>query len=244
MVIGRGPSLTEQVTAHLKAQILEGAFADGRIPPETELATDLGVSRTTVRDALSRLEHEGAIYRRQGSGTFVNPQGLQIRSRLEEIWSYEQVLQDHGYTPSVRVLSVRTEPASSGDSKALEVDEGTPLLVMDKLFLEDDEPVMLTTNRIPRCEVNGKAGKREAAAPIFEFLENQCERQLSYYLSDLVPTVLGPDQADLLGVDPGTPALSFDEVGYDTGSRPIVSAVSYFRDDLVRFRLMRRRTPA
>ena len=85
MVIGRGPSLTEQVTAHLKAQILEGAFGEGRIPPETELATDLGVSRTTVRDALSRLEHEGAIYRRQGSGTFVNPQGLQIKSRLEDL---------------------------------------------------------------------------------------------------------------------------------------------------------------
>jgi len=244
MVIGRGPSLTEQVTAHLKAQILEGAFGEGRIPPETELAADLGVSRTTVRDALSRLEHEGAIYRRQGSGTFVNPQGLQIKSRLEEIWSYEQVLQDHGYTPSVRVLSVRTEPASPGDAEALDVEEGTPLLIMAKLFLEDDDPVMLTTNRIPRCQVEGNTNDDEAAAPIFEFLEAHCDRRLSYYLSDLVPTLLGPEQADLLGVEPGTPALSFDEVGYDTGGRPVVSAVSYFRDDLVRFRLMRRRTPA
>jgi len=242
MVIGRGPSLTEQVTAHLKTQIADEVFEAGRIPSETELATDLGVSRTTIRDALSRLEHEGAIYRRQGSGTFVNPQGLQIRSRLEEIWAYEQLLEDHGYTPSVRVLSLRTEAATDDDAAALIVTPGTPLLVMDKLFLEDDEPVVLTTNRIPSSEVAVEVDETDAAAPIYEFLEEHASRKLSYYLSDLVPAVLDTDRAALLGVEAGTPALSFEEVGYDTEARPIVKALSYFRDDLVRFRLMRRRT--
>ncbi|MBU1494026.1 MAG: GntR family transcriptional regulator [Actinobacteria bacterium] len=244
MVIGRGPSLTEQVTAHLKARITDGAFEEGRIPSETELASDLGVSRTTVRDALSRLEHEGAIYRRQGSGTFVNPQGLQIRSRLEEIWGYEQLLRDHGYTPAVRVLSLRTESASAPDAEALEVAAGTPLLVMDKLFLEDDDPVVLTSNRFPRAVVGHDADEADAARPIYEFLERQAGRKLAYYLSDLVPVALQADRADLLGVAAGTPALSFEEVGYDAEARPLVLAASYFRDDLLRFRLMRRRTPA
>jgi GntR family transcriptional regulator len=242
MVIGRGPSLTEQVTAHLKSQISEGVFDEGRIPPETELATDLGVSRTTVRDALSRLEHEGAIYRRQGSGTFVTPQGLQIRSRLEEIWAYEQVLEDHGYTPSVQILSMRTEKVDGTDAESLEVDKGTPLLVMEKLFLEDDAPVVLTANRIPRSVIGHDATVDDAVEPIYEFLEQHSGRQLAYYLSDLVPTVLSDEQAELLGVGAGTPALSFDEVGYDAEARPLVKAVSFFRDDLVRFRLMRRRS--
>ncbi len=104
-MIARNPSLTDQVKAHIKQRIAEEEFEDGRIPPEVELAADLGVSRTTVRDALTRLENERVIYRRQGAGTFVNEQGLQIKSRLEEIWSYEDVLEDHGYTPSVRVAS-------------------------------------------------------------------------------------------------------------------------------------------
>jgi DNA-binding FadR family transcriptional regulator len=54
-MITRNPSLTEQVMLHIKERIAENGFEDGRIPPETELASDLGVSRTTVRDALSRL---------------------------------------------------------------------------------------------------------------------------------------------------------------------------------------------
>ena len=110
-MIARSPSLTEQVMTHLKDRIVRGDFPDGLIPAENELAADLGVSRTTVRDALSRLEHEGVVVRKQGAGTFVNAAGLQITSRLEEIWSYEDVLRDHGYTPSVEVLRLEREPA-------------------------------------------------------------------------------------------------------------------------------------
>ena len=44
----------------------------GRLPPERVLAGDLGVGRRTLRKALSALEDEGRIVRRQGQGTFVN----------------------------------------------------------------------------------------------------------------------------------------------------------------------------
>ena len=122
-MITRGPSLTEQVRQHIKQLIVDDGFEDGRIPPETELATELGVSRTTVRDALSRLEHEGAIVRRQGSGTFVNPHGLRIKTRLEEMWSYEEMLKDHGYAPSVKVISVDMEAPATDTARALGLEE-------------------------------------------------------------------------------------------------------------------------
>ena len=51
-MITRNPSLTDQVKTNIKERIVNDEFDDGRIPPETELATDLGVSRTTVRDHL------------------------------------------------------------------------------------------------------------------------------------------------------------------------------------------------
>ena len=86
MAIDRSPSLTDQVKAHLKDRIVSGDFDEGKIPSENELAAELGVSRTTVRVALSRLEQEGAIYRKQGAGTFVNEPGLQIKSRRRS-WS-------------------------------------------------------------------------------------------------------------------------------------------------------------
>ncbi|HSJ70219.1 MAG TPA: GntR family transcriptional regulator [Acidimicrobiia bacterium] len=241
-MITRNPSLTDQVKAHIKQRIAEDGFEDGRIPPETELANDLGVSRTTVRDALSRLENEGSIYRRQGAGTFVNEQGLQIKSRLEEIWSYEQVLEDHGYVPSVRVLSETTEVADASTAEALGLDDGDTVLTIEKLFLENEVPVILAINRIPSHLLTDTEYADDEATPVYEFLEQHCNRALGYYLSDIVPVAVEGDLAMKLGVPPGTPSISFDEIGFDQNNEPIVRATSYFRDDLLRFRLIRRRT--
>ena len=239
-MITRNPSLTDQVKAHIKQRIADDEFEGGRIPPETELASDLGVSRTTVRDALTRLENEGAIYRRQGAGTFVNEQGLQIKSRLEEIWSYEDVLEDHGYTPSVRVVSKDAGPADSETADVLGLDVGATVLTIEKLFLEDDEPVIFTRNRIPSSLLVD--GEFDEATPVYEFLEHHADRALAYYVSEIVPLVLTEDVADVLGTTPGVPAIAFEEVGYDQNNEPVVRATSYFRDDLLRFRLIRRKT--
>lgn len=109
-MLKRAPSLTDQVKAHIKQQILSDEFEDGRIPAETDLANQLGVSRTTIRDALSRLEIEGAIFRKQGVGTFVNKAGLRIKMRLEEIGptnrSWKRMTTPHP-RPSWRCKSTR-----------------------------------------------------------------------------------------------------------------------------------------
>ncbi len=240
-VIARNPSLTDQVKAHLKDTIVKGGFDDGRIPSENELAAELGVSRTTVREALARLEHEGTVYRKQGAGTFVNEPGLQIKSRLEEIWSYEAVLRDHGYTPSVQVLSVTTDAAEQSVADDLAIDSDHPIVTITKLFLEDDEPVVLTINRIPTQYLLHDVTNKDDE-PLYEFIEAHCGRRFAYFLSEIVPVALSEHQADQLGVAPGTPAICFEETGFDQDNAPVVRATSYFRDDLLRFRMIRRKS--
>jgi GntR family transcriptional regulator len=240
-MITRNPSLTDQVKAHIKEQIINGKFEDGRIPPEAALAEGLGVSRTTVRDALAKLEHEGAIHRKQGAGTFVNKVGLQIKSRLEEIWSYEQVLQDHGYTPSVKVLSDELLTADAEVAEALGVAVGAEIVVIEKVFLEDDEPVVLTRNYIPAHLFEEPAHERDEL-PLYEFLEEYCDRRLTYYVSEIVPVAFDAAQAGKLGVKEGTVGLAFIELGFDQNNEAIVHATSFFRDDLLRFRIIRRKS--
>ncbi len=241
-MITRGPSLTEQVRQHIKRLIVDDDFAEGRIPSETELATDFGVSRTTVRDALSRLEHEGTIVRRQGAGTFVNPHGLRIKTRLEEMWSYEEMLKDHGFTPSVQVVEVVTRSPAPDTAEALSLATDESVVVMKKVFYENDDPVVITYNFVPQHLVGGEVDKRYAEKPIFEFLEQHTGSQLAYYVSEIVPIILTVEWAELLGVEPGTAAISFDETGFSTEGQPLVHARSMFRDDLLRLAVMRTKT--
>ena len=61
-----------QLFERLKREILRGAYQKGqRLPGENEMAQEYGMSRQTVRQALSLLEQEQVIERRQGGGTYV-----------------------------------------------------------------------------------------------------------------------------------------------------------------------------
>lgn len=240
-MIKRSPSLTGQVKAHIKQQILSNAYDDDRVPPEMELANELGVSRTTVRDALSRLENEGVIYRKQGAGTFVNRPGLRIRSRLDEIWSYEAVLQAHGYEPSTVVLDLSHQAADADLANDLSLVEGDPILLVRKLFKENDQPVILTCNYVPLALIKKPFEKADFVVPVFTYLSEATGQHLSYYLSEIVPVLADGDLAATLHVPSPTAVLSLEETGYNEENEPILKAHSYFRDDLLRLGLIRRK---
>lgn len=239
-MLKRSPSLTEQAKAYLKQRILNAEFEDGRIPSETDLANELGVSRTTIRDALSRLELEGVIYRKQGAGTFVNEAGLQLKSRLEEIWGYEAMLEAHGYTPTTRIIRVDQQPADPKIAQELNLPPGASLLIIQKLFLADDQPVIFTINHLPVDLIKLPHTRADFNLPMYHFLPEFCQQHLTYYLSEIVPLNASAELAEMLHLQPNKALLCFEEIGYNQDNLPILKAYSYFRDDLLRLRLIRR----
>lgn len=69
----RGSAAT--VTEHLAKRIVNGEWADGSaLPTEVQLAEELAVARTSVREAMSRLKAKGLLVSRTRSGTRVLPQ--------------------------------------------------------------------------------------------------------------------------------------------------------------------------
>jgi DNA-binding FadR family transcriptional regulator len=100
----RGATLAAQVAAQVEALITSGEWSVGtRIPPETELVTRLGVSRSTVREALRSLVHTGMLEARPGDGTYVRAfSELAVpllrrarRARLDEAVEVRCVLEQH-----------------------------------------------------------------------------------------------------------------------------------------------------
>jgi len=71
MALRRSP-LVDLAVSQLREQVLSGQWAVGaRLPAETELAQQLEVGRSTVREAIRALVHAGLLETRQGSGTYV-----------------------------------------------------------------------------------------------------------------------------------------------------------------------------
>lgn len=94
-----------QVAGELRAEILSGKFAvRDQFPTESELCQRYGVSRFTVREALRRLQNEGLIARKRGSGTTVQPAAARGGTLHQPLSNVGEILQ---YARDTRVNYAR-----------------------------------------------------------------------------------------------------------------------------------------
>jgi DNA-binding FadR family transcriptional regulator len=116
--IERPPSLHHSVQGAIRAYILEnGLRAGDALPPENELARQLGVGRNSVREAVKALDSLGVLEARRGSGLFVRafsfqplieslPYGLLIDLQaLAELLEIRRVLETGMIEPAIGALA-------------------------------------------------------------------------------------------------------------------------------------------
>lgn len=79
-------NLTQQVVAHISSLIESGALAPGqKMPPESEIVRQQGVSRTVVREAISKLQALGLVATQHGIGTFVRERAVGTDFGIERV---------------------------------------------------------------------------------------------------------------------------------------------------------------
>src|SRR5436309_2929591 len=86
------------------------------VPGESQLTAELGVSRATVRDALTRLEAEGLILRRKGADTIINSAALDLAARMDLQVDFLEILNEAGFSGSIKLIEAG--PAVLGSREA------------------------------------------------------------------------------------------------------------------------------
>ena len=76
-------TLADQVSGALIEKIRDNEFSDSQLPSEQAMAEGFGVSRTVIREAISRLKADGLIDTRQGRGAFVRTDSLNVPFRID-----------------------------------------------------------------------------------------------------------------------------------------------------------------
>ena len=134
-------------------ELLSAALQDGTIAPESalpsepELGARYGISRTTVRRALDRLEHEGSIVRKRGSGTYARPQQSLPRFCLE-LHTLPEALADLESRTTATTLCFDPAPVPAA-LRAIASEIGPTAYLLQRLRSARGEPVSLTSAYLP-----------------------------------------------------------------------------------------------
>ncbi|HEX2987466.1 MAG TPA: GntR family transcriptional regulator [Chloroflexota bacterium] len=131
-------TLWRQVKIELRDKALKELAPGDRIPTEPELCAQFGVSRITVRQAVSSLVREGILATQRGRGTYVLPP--KIASRLDSSTSSLE-----GKAAKVMLYSFDRISADEWQAGKLGVPKGEELYRIRRVRLVEDEPLAYVT---------------------------------------------------------------------------------------------------
>ena len=232
-------TLASQVEDLLRGRIREGVYAPGsRMPSETELSEELGVSRATVRTVLAKLAVNGLILRKQGDGTYINARVEKISAHLGNVWDFFCLIESNDYTPSIKFISREVRSATEDETQMLSVSQGEHLLSLQRLFYADEIPVILTQNIFPISLLRIPVDEVDGSLHIRDILQNSFRQEIAFVITDIHAVQAGEDVGNLLNASPDKLMLALDVSFYNQDSVLLSLGTNYFDDTVLRLSLI------
>lgn len=234
--------LALQLADVLRAEIQTGQRRPGsQLPTESEFQADYGVSRTTIRSALSTLAGEGLVLTRKGFGSYVRDRPplrrvssthrhASHRASGKPEFDTEAVAQ--GQIPSRRMLKVGRGAVPADVAEWLGMKPGEDAVIRQRLQLLDGVPAVISTSYYPLW-VGGDTRLEQADAlpegpdNLIEGLGHVFARGIEV-LRGRMPT---PEEARVLELDPGVPVVRMLHIDHDPDGRALQVADDLYAAD-------------
>jgi GntR family transcriptional regulator len=227
----------------LRERILNGELEPGsRLPGELSLAAEYGISRVTVRRALDTLASDGLIDRRPGSGTFVR-EGNSVQPIVADLSNVLSHLVEMGRRTGVRLLSFAyvNPPESVAVSLGLEPGERTQRSIRVRLI--DGAPFSYLVTHVPERIGVTYSEADLASMPLLGLLERS-GIMVDEASQSIGATLAGPDIAEALELEIGSPLLSLTRVVWDPSGQGVEHLHALYRPDRYSFHMDLVRTGA
>lgn len=238
--------LPKRIARELLAYIRRQNLGVGdRLPPQTVLAEQMHVSRTSLREALARLETEGLIRQMHGVGTFVANDPYAIYSSSDISLSMTEMIKKKGMTPGTSEITVSLEAAETIPAKISEclgIAGSAPLLCIARVRTADGTPFAYVIAYVV-ADLPGLSQAPEAyEGSLYEYLQEECNE----FIGDVDATIEAytPDEniRRKLGAPSGAPLLALHQCHRNEKGRAIVASVSYLIHNHLKLRVERRRS--
>jgi len=216
---------------HFAAMIEAGTLAPGtKLPPERALAEEFSITRVTVRQALTRMEAEGLIFREERRGGFVSPPRVCYDPTANT--SFTESIAKQGRAAGTTILSKQRVAATQWESDHLGCAVGDPIFVISRLRTVDGRAVLVEQIHVKAERCPGlldyplDRSMTGLMAEKFGIVEHRTQINMR-------PTALSEFPAKALGVAVGTPSLYLSRTILDQFDEVVELDQEFWRHDAI-----------
>ncbi|NLS45675.1 MAG: GntR family transcriptional regulator [Firmicutes bacterium] len=235
--IGDGKSVPLRAYDQILKYITEDNMVGDKLPPETDLARQLCVSRTALREALQRLELEGYISRRRRVGTVVLAKRLNLDAGLEKLNSITQIIESAGMKPGTAFRKWRIEPANSLIARMLGIDIGDDVSVIERVRTADGISFCYDINFIPTIYVT-EDEEPEIGESLLDYFSRKLG-QINQAQAYLYPFTADATISKKLGVNVGHLLMLLEHTHYAPNGKKMWYSRTFHRSDIISFHIIR-----
>ncbi|MFE0593336.1 GntR family transcriptional regulator [Micromonospora echinospora] len=233
------PSRVDEAERALRALIAEYQRTGvTRLPTENRLCELVGASRTTLRDALSRLEAAGEVVRRRRVGTLITSPARAVHSGslaypVDLILSLSDFLAEAGANFAVRAVNILRESADPDDVALLGLAPGEAVYRAIRLYEVEGQAAARLEHRLP-ATVGGQQIRINALTDgITTFLQETENIRLTRSDHTITAEAATPALATELDTTVGAPLLVIDCQLYASGPHAVATGRLVFRPDVL-----------
>ena len=223
-----------QVQNRLMKGIESGEYVPGaQVPSELEIASEYGISRMTARKALENLVNKGILYRRKGKGTYVADS--MVSYGLSTMLSFSRTLRARGYDVVTHVLAVDVIPASLEVINRLQLAVDSKVIVIRRLRMIEGIPAAIHTAFLEHALFAPILERDLSKQSLLDAVQSISGMQVAYTKDIVQADLLAPEEARLLEVEAGRPALRVEGVAYTAETHPTRYSRAIYRGDMFKF---------
>ena len=214
-----------------------------KLPSENWLAAKFDVSRSTIRAVLARIETEGKILRRQGSGTYINTRAFLLGTTLYPRIEMRNIIEKNGYTPHSNALFICQKPAGD-DAAFLQCDPKDTLQEVHSLYYADKIPCMYCIDRLKSGVISDLNWKSDSFhnQSLYRAIQQASGIQICWDIIRFrsVNCDQHPEISHLLNLDPANNStILLEIVNYTENSTPVLLGRIYVNADIIQLNLIR-----
>lgn len=193
----------KEISEKIEQAILTGRYK-GKLPTEEELMREFSTSRNTLRNAINLLVDSAKLYRVQGSGVYIREVENDRSLDMGQVLSTAHQLTHSNI--SNKVVSLEKIEADEQLASELKVSSGTILYKLKRIRYVDDIPFLIEYSFFNK-EIIPYIGEEIAAKSIYDYIENDLNYKIGFADRYITAEKLTPEDAKILKLSAGDPAL-------------------------------------